>query len=71
MTGGTPTVDVHAHAIVPATFGLVAGEPGLQKEREADLVNFGAETMKNQQAMLAEIWPILTVLVRWLEKMYL
>ena len=69
MTGGTPTVDVHAHAIVPATFGLVAGEPGLQKEREADLVNFGAETMKNQQAMLAEIGPLLTDLERRLEKM--
>ena len=69
MTGRTPTVDVHAHAVVPAAFGLVAGEAGFQQEREADLVNFGAETMKNQQAMIQEIGPLLTDLERRLEKM--
>ena len=69
MSDRTPTVDMHAHAIIPAAFGIVAGEPGLQKERETDLVNFGAETMKNQQAMIQEIGPLLTDLERRLEKM--
>ena len=69
MNVPTRTVDVHAHAIVPAAFGLVAGEPGLLKEREADIVNFGAETMENQQAMIQDIGPLLTDLERRLEKM--
>ena len=69
MNSPIPTVDVHAHAMIPAAFELVAGEPGFQQEREADLVNFGAETMKNQQAMIAEIAPLLTDLERRLEKM--
>lgn len=64
-----PILDVHAHAIVPAAMELVAGEPGLRQEREADLKNFGAETMKNQQAMIEEIGPLLTDLERRLEKM--
>ena len=69
MRGDAPTVDVHAHAVVPAVFGLVAGEPGFERERKNDLVLFGAETMKNQQAMLAQIGHLLTDLERRVEKM--
>lgn len=69
MAGRTPTVDVHAHAVVPAAFDLVASEPGFRLEREADLANFGAETMRNQRAMLEEIGPLLTSLDRRLEQM--
>ncbi|MBX6764805.1 MAG: amidohydrolase [Rubrobacteraceae bacterium] len=53
-------VDVHAHAVIPAALELVASEPGFRLEREADLANFGAETIKNQQAMLKEIEALLT-----------
>lgn len=69
MNDSAPTVDVHAHAIIPAAMKLVAGEPGFQQEREDDLANFGTETMKNQQAMIKEIVPLLTDLERRLEKM--
>ncbi|MCA3749391.1 MAG: amidohydrolase [Rubrobacter sp.] len=69
LRGRAPTVDVHAHAVVPEAFEIVAGEPGFEREREADLANFGAETMKNQRALLEKIGSLLTDPERRLEKM--
>lgn len=68
-SSGQPVVDVHAHAVIPAALELVSSEPGFQAEREADLVNFGPETMEHQRAMLAEIGPLLADPAARLEKM--
>ncbi|WP_273845533.1 amidohydrolase family protein [Rubrobacter calidifluminis] len=62
-------VDVHTHAVVPEAFEIVANENGFRLEREADLANFGSETMKHQLAMLEEIEAPLTDPERRLEAM--
>ena len=56
----TPTVDVHAHALVPAAEAAAAGQPGLARQRELDLRGSGAESAAINQAQLTRIGPLLT-----------
>ena len=63
------TVDVHAHALVPAAEALLAGHPGLAEERERDSRWFGAAASEVNRAQLSRLGPLLTVLDRRLEAM--
>ncbi|MER6987570.1 amidohydrolase family protein [Saccharopolyspora hirsuta] len=45
---------MHAHVIVPEVEHLVAGEPGLQAQRDLDLVRNGAESAAVSGRMVAE-----------------
>ncbi len=65
----TPTVDVHAHALVPAAEAAVAGQPGLARQRELDLRGSGAESAAVNQAQLTRIGPLLTEPARRLAAM--
>ena len=56
----TPTVDVHAHALVPAAEAAAGGPTGLARQRELDLRGSGAESAAVNQAQLARIGPLLT-----------
>ena len=65
----TPTVDVHAHALVPAAEAAAAGQPGLARQRELDLRGSGAESAAVNQAQLTRIGPLLTEPARRLAAM--
>lgn len=59
--GGTPVVDVHAHALVPEVFALVAGQPGLAEEQANQLRTFGTESMEvNARLGAGPYVPLLT-----------
>ncbi|WP_028049427.1 amidohydrolase family protein [Cellulomonas sp. URHD0024] len=52
--GHLPSVDVHAHVLVPAVEQLVADHPGLAAQRELDLRRNGAESTAVSAAMIRE-----------------
>ncbi|MBB4935328.1 aminocarboxymuconate-semialdehyde decarboxylase [Lipingzhangella halophila] len=57
---GPPTVDAHAHVLLPTVESLVGGEPGLAAHRELDALRNGAEAMRVSGEMIATRWPRLT-----------
>ena len=70
MTGvELPTVDVHAHAVVPGVEALVAGHPGHRAAQERDARWFGEAAMAVNRAQLSRVGPLLTDPERRLEAM--
>ncbi len=54
------TVDVHAHLAVPAVDALVADEPGLRAQQDADAVSMGCPSLAYNRAQIAKLGPRLT-----------
>jgi aminocarboxymuconate-semialdehyde decarboxylase len=70
MTGvELPTVDVHAHAVVPGVEALVAGHPGYLAAQDRDARWFGEAAMAVNRAQLSRVGPLLTDPERRLEAM--
>ena len=59
-TGDLPTVDVHAHVLLPGVDEAVAGQPGLLAARELDARRNGAESLIVSGAMVADRFVLLT-----------
>ena len=55
-----PTIDVHAHVLLPAVEAAVAGQPWLQAARALDARRNGTEALAVSGAMVAERIPLLT-----------
>lgn len=60
MSTGAPTVDVHAHVLLPAVEEAVAGQPGLAAARELDARRNGPRALEVSAAMVRERIPRLT-----------
>lgn len=63
MTGthrAAPTVDVHAHVVVPEAEQLVASRPELARAREQEAVGLGPESLAVNHAQDARLRPALT-----------
>ena len=58
--GDLPTVDVHAHVLLPGVDEAVAGQPGLLAARELDARRNGAESLIVSGAMVADRFVLLT-----------
>ena len=58
--GDLPTVDVHAHVLLPGVDEAVAGQPGLLAARELDARRTGAESLTVSGAMVADRFVLLT-----------
>ncbi|MGP3960970.1 amidohydrolase family protein [Nonomuraea sp. 3N208] len=54
MSRGIPTVDVHAHVLLPEVEAAVAGHPGLAAARELDARRNGPEALAVNAAMIRE-----------------
>lgn len=54
------TVDVHAHALLPAAEAILAGEPGLLQAQQRDARWFGAAAVAVNRSQLARLGPLLT-----------
>lgn len=52
-----PTVDVHAHAGVPAVDALIEGQPGLVRQREIDAATLGRASLAVNLKQIAELGP--------------
>jgi aminocarboxymuconate-semialdehyde decarboxylase len=52
--GDLPTIDVHAHVLLPGVDEAVAGQPGLLAARELDARRNGAQSLAVSGAMVAE-----------------
>ncbi|MDQ0963778.1 putative TIM-barrel fold metal-dependent hydrolase [Streptomyces sp. B4I13] len=52
-----PTVDVHAHAGVPAVDALVEGQSGLARQRETDAATLGRASLSVNLKQIAELGP--------------
>jgi aminocarboxymuconate-semialdehyde decarboxylase len=52
-----PTVDVHAHAGVPAVDALIEGQPGLARQREIDAATLGRASLAVNLKQIAELGP--------------
>ncbi|MFJ3802539.1 amidohydrolase family protein [Streptomyces sp. NPDC090088] len=66
---GARTVDVHAHAVVPAAEALLGRYPGLADERQRDARWFGAAATEVNRDQLSQLGPLLTDVDRRLEAM--
>ncbi|MBA9006800.1 amidohydrolase family protein [Thermomonospora cellulosilytica] len=53
MTADAPTIDAHAHVLLPAVEEAVAGRPGLRAQRELDARRNGPESARVSGAMVA------------------
>lgn len=60
MSTGAPTVDVHAHVLLPAVEEVVAGQPGLAAARELDALRNGPRALEVSAGMVRERIPRLT-----------
>lgn len=60
MTTPHPTIDVHAHILLPEIEQLVSGEPGLEQARDLDARRNGPEALAVSGAMIRERFPRLT-----------
>lgn len=60
MSTGAPTVDVHAHVLLPAVEEAVAGQPGLAAARELDARRNGPRALEVSAEMVRERIPRLT-----------
>ena len=58
--GDLPTVDVHAHVLLPGVDEAVAGQPGLLAARELDARRNGTESLIVSGAMVADRFVLLT-----------
>jgi aminocarboxymuconate-semialdehyde decarboxylase len=58
----TPTIDVHAHTVIPAALGMVAGNAAAAEAQRMENATFGEEAVRVNQAQLARIGPLLTQL---------
>jgi predicted TIM-barrel fold metal-dependent hydrolase len=59
-----PTVDVHAHAVVPGVESLVADQPGHRAQQQRDARWFGGAAMAVNRAQLSRVGPLLTDVAR-------
>jgi len=64
-----PTIDVHAHVLLPGVDEAVAGQPGLQAARELDARRSGAASLAVSGPMVASRLPLLTDVRARLEAM--
>jgi aminocarboxymuconate-semialdehyde decarboxylase len=64
-----PTVDVHAHALLPEAQALVAGRPEHARQQQRDARWFGAAAAAVNSAQLSHLGPLLTDPDRRLEAM--
>lgn len=55
-----PSVDVHAHALLPAVAAAVAGQPGHARQQELELRSSGAESAAVNRTQLGRLGPRLT-----------
>jgi aminocarboxymuconate-semialdehyde decarboxylase len=55
-----PTVDVHAHVMLPGVDEAVAGQPGTMAARELEVRRNGAESLIVSRAMVADRFVLLT-----------
>jgi aminocarboxymuconate-semialdehyde decarboxylase len=55
-----PVIDVHAHAAVPAAFGIAAGQPGFAEARAVEDETFGARARELNEEQLVRVLPLLS-----------
>jgi predicted TIM-barrel fold metal-dependent hydrolase len=64
-----PTVDVHAHALVPAAEAVVAGHPEHARQQQRDARWFGEKAAAVNRGQLSRVGPLLTDVARRFEAM--
>jgi aminocarboxymuconate-semialdehyde decarboxylase len=69
VSGRSPVIDVHAHAIVPAAMALVADRPEAKAAREREVEVLGEASAERQLEVVKEVGPLLADLDRRLQAM--